>query len=66
AHAADVQKAQVDSPKQWKNWWWICLGAQIAFLPFIFLMAGHWSPKKAAAAAAEHDKRVQEELATLT
>ncbi|NUS43037.1 MAG: MFS transporter, partial [Mycobacteriaceae bacterium] len=40
AHAADVQKAQVDSPKQWKNWWWICLGAQSACVPVIFLMAG--------------------------
>jgi ACS family D-galactonate transporter-like MFS transporter len=64
-HAKEVQQAQADSPKQWKHWWWICLLAQVAFLPFVFLMAGHWSPKKAAAEAAEHDKLVERELAAL-
>lgn len=66
AHGTDVQKAQVDSPKQWKTWWWICLVAQILFLPFVFIMAGHWSPKKAAEEAAEHDAAVQRELASLS
>ncbi|WP_067688778.1 MFS transporter [Nocardia jejuensis] len=65
AHGAEVQQAQVDSPKQWLRWWWICLIAQIAFLPFIFLMNGHWSPKKAAEEAAEHDAKVQRELAEI-
>ncbi|MFE7797958.1 MFS transporter [Nocardia sp. NPDC057440] len=65
-HATEVQQAQADSPSQWKRWWWICLIAQIAFLPFVFLMAGHWSPKKAAAEAAEHDELVERELATLS
>jgi hypothetical protein len=64
-HAKEVQQAQADSPKQWKHWWWICLLAQVAFLPFVFLMAGHWSPKKAAAEAAEHNKLVERELAAL-
>ncbi|MFD0363493.1 MFS transporter [Nocardia sp. GCM10030253] len=65
-HAEEVQQAQADSPSQWKRWWWICLIAQIAFLPFVFLMAGHWNPKKAAAEAEEHDKLVERELATLS
>ncbi|MFQ6331389.1 MFS transporter [Nocardia sp. CWNU-33] len=65
-HATEVQQAQADSPSQWKRWWWICLIAQVAFLPFVFLMAGHWSPKKAAAQAQEHDKLVERELATLS
>ncbi|GAB2533432.1 MFS transporter [Nocardia heshunensis] len=65
AHGQDVAQAQADSPKQWKRWWWICLIAQICFIPFVFIMAGHWSPKKAAAEAAEHDEAVQRELATL-
>ncbi|MEV6427215.1 MFS transporter [Nocardia sp. NPDC051463] len=65
-HATEVQQAQADSPSQWKRWWWICLIAQVAFLPFVFLMAGHWSPKKAAAEAEEHDKLVERELATLS
>ncbi|MFQ6396580.1 MFS transporter [Nocardia sp. KC 131] len=65
-HATEVQQAQADSPSQWKRWWWVCLIAQVAFLPFIFLMAGHWNPKKAAAEADEHDKIVERELATLS
>ncbi|WP_330249782.1 MFS transporter [Nocardia sp. NBC_00565] len=65
AHAKEVQQAQADSPKQWERWWWICLAAQIVFLPFIFLMAGHWSPKKAAADANAHDELVERELAAI-
>ncbi|WP_458688432.1 MFS transporter [Nocardia tengchongensis] len=64
-HGKEVQQAQDDSPKQWKRWWWICLIAQICFIPFVFIMAGHWSPKKAAEEAAEHDAAVQRELASL-
>lgn len=66
AYGKDVQQAQKDSPSQWKRWWWICLIAQVAFLPFVFLMSGYWSPKKAAAAAAKHDELVQQELAELS
>ncbi|MEV0293815.1 MFS transporter [Nocardia sp. NPDC050710] len=65
AHATEVVQARQDSPAQWERWWWICLIAQIAFLPFVFIMAGHWSPKKAAEQAVEHDKSVERELATL-
>ncbi|WP_330256017.1 MFS transporter [Nocardia sp. NBC_00565] len=65
AHGKEVQQAAQDSPEQWKRWWWICLLAQIAFLPFVFLMAGHWSPKKAAQEAKEHDEMVARELAEM-
>ncbi len=60
-----VRQAAADSPVQWRQWWWICLIAQVLFLPFVFLMAGRWSPKRAAADAAEHDRRVSAELAAL-
>lgn len=65
AHATEVQQAAKDSPGQWKRWWWICLIAQVVFLPFVFLMSGHWSPKKAAAEAKAHDERVERELAAI-
>lgn len=65
AHGKDVQQAQADSAKQWKRWWWICLIAQVVFLPFVFLMSGHWSPKKAAEEAAQHDQAVRRELEEL-
>lgn len=42
-----VQQAQVEAPGQWQTWWWICVAGQVVFLPFIFLMAGRWSPRRA-------------------
>ncbi|MET7768502.1 MFS transporter [Nocardia sp. NPDC005366] len=65
AHGTEVKQAKEDSPGQWELWWWICLIAQVAFLPFVFIMAGYWSPRKAAAAAKEHEKVVESELAAL-
>ncbi|MGW4774233.1 MFS transporter [Nocardia sp. NPDC004278] len=65
AHATEVQQAAKDSPGQWKRWWWICLIAQVVFLPFVFLMSGHWSPKQAGAEAKAHDERVERELAAI-
>lgn len=60
-----VQKAAKQAPKQWQNWWWICLAGQILFLPFIWLMTGRWSPAKAKADAQAHDEAVNRELARL-
>jgi hypothetical protein len=65
AHGEDVAKAQEDNPKQWQTWWWICFAAQALFIPFVFVMAGHWSPRKARADEAEHEAMVQRELAAL-
>jgi MFS family permease len=65
AHAGEVQKAQSDSPHQWQTWWWVCIGGQILFLPFVFVMAGRWSPRKAREDEAEHEAMVQRELAAL-
>ncbi|WP_067723426.1 MFS transporter [Nocardia yamanashiensis] len=66
AHGKDAQQAAIDGPAQWKRWWWICLIAQIAFIPFVFIMSGYWSPKKAEEAAAAHDQAVDRELADMT
>jgi len=65
AHGAEVQKAQQDNPKQWQRWWWVCLAGQLLFLPFVFVMSGRWSPRKAREDELEHERRVQEELATM-
>ena len=35
------------------------------FLPFIFLLTGRWSPRKARQDAAEHQRLVDEEMARL-
>ena len=65
AHANDVINASASAPGQWKDWWWVCVGGMVLFLPFILVMAGRWSPKKAREDAAEHAKAVEAELAAL-
>jgi MFS family permease len=64
-HGSDVANASAAAPGQWKDWWWVCVGGELVFLPFILLMAGRWSPRKAREDAEEHDRKVQEELAAL-
>jgi hypothetical protein len=62
---AKVAKAAADSPKQWRNYFWIAVGGQIVFIPLIFLLTGFWSPKKAREAEEEHEAMVERELANL-
>jgi hypothetical protein len=65
ANGAKVGKAQKDNPGQWQTWWWICLAAQIVFVPFVFLLTGYWNPRKARAVEREHERMVERELARL-
>jgi MFS family permease len=64
-HGADVQKAAKDGPGQWRTWWFVCLGGQIVFLPFIFIMTGRWSPKRAREDAEAHQRAIEKEMAAL-
>jgi ACS family D-galactonate transporter-like MFS transporter len=64
-NGAKVLKAQKDTPHQWQHWWWICFVAQLVFLPFIFLLTGRWSPRKARRDEEEHEALVEHELAEL-
>ena len=54
------------APGQWRNWWWVCVGGMVLFLPFVLVMAGQWSPKKAREEAEEHERLVAAELAALS
>jgi ACS family D-galactonate transporter-like MFS transporter len=65
ANGPQVQKAAADSPKQWQHYFWIAVGGEIVFIPFIFLMAGYWSARKARRAEEEHEAMVEAELAKL-
>jgi MFS family permease len=65
ATLAKLTKAGNDTPHQWQHWWWVCFIAQIVFLPFIFLLSGRWSPKKAKQDEQEHEALVERELAEL-
>ena len=64
-NAPKVARAAKDAPGQWQTWWWICFLGQLAFIPFVFLMAGHWSPRKARAEEQKHERMVERELARL-
>lgn len=64
-YGTTVQKAAHDGPGQWRTWWWICVAGQVLFLPFVFLMSGRWSPRRAREDAAAHEAAVAKELATM-
>ena len=65
ANAATVAQAQQDNPGQWQTWWWVCFLGQIVFIPFVFLMAGRWSPRKARQDEQQHERDAQLELARI-
>jgi MFS family permease len=64
-HFKQVETASAAATGQWKNWWWVAVGGQIVFLPLILLMTGRWSPRRAKEDAEEHERLVQQELASL-
>jgi MFS transporter, ACS family, D-galactonate transporter len=65
AHGADVQNAAAKTADQWKTWYWICFGGIIFFLLSIPLLRGRWRTRDAKRDEAEHEAKVQEELAKL-
>jgi ACS family D-galactonate transporter-like MFS transporter len=65
ANGQEVADAAEDNPGQWQIWWWVCIAGQIVFLPFVFVMAGRWSPRRARQDEQEHEENVQRELAAL-
>ena len=65
ANAPAVVQAQKQSPIQWQRWWWICFGGQILFIPFIWMLTGRWSPRKAREDAQRHAEGVDRQLAAL-
>ena len=65
AHGPKVAEASKAAAGQWRNWWWVAVGGEVVFIPLIFLMAGRWDPRQARRDAAAHERRVQEEMASL-
>jgi len=53
------------SPKQWQNWFWVCMVGMFVFIPTIWLNRGRWSPSKARQDEAKHEADVQAELKQL-
>ncbi len=65
AHGAAVTKAAAQTASQWRTWYWICFGGIIIFLLSIPLLRGRWRTRDAKRDEAEHEAKVQEELAKL-
>jgi hypothetical protein len=65
AELAKLQKASHDTPKQWQHWWWVCFIGQIVFLPFIFLLTGRWSSRRAKKDEQEHEEMIAREMEAL-
>lgn len=65
ANGPAVAKAAEENPHQWQTWWWVCIAGQVLFLPFVFVMSGRWSPRKAREDERAHEEMVQRELASL-
>nr|WP_239092085.1 MFS transporter [Streptomyces sp. SID14478] len=64
-HGAEVQKASADNPHKWQTWWWVCLGGQVLFLPFVFVMTGRWRPRDARRDLQAHEEAVARQVAEL-
>ena len=65
AHGAAVTKAAAQTASQWRTWYWICFGGIVFFLLSIPLLRGRWRTRDAKRDEAEHEAKVQEELAKL-
>ncbi|WP_448639505.1 MFS transporter [Geodermatophilus sp. URMC 63] len=64
-HGEEVAAAAEENPHQWQTWWWVCVAGQVLFLPFVFVMAGRWSPRRARQDEQAHEEMVARELAAL-
>ncbi|MDT7617870.1 MAG: transporter, family, multidrug resistance protein [Pseudonocardiales bacterium] len=64
-HGTEVAAAAEQSASQWRTWWWVCVGGELLFIPFVFVMSGRWSPRRAREDVAEHERRVAAELERL-
>ncbi|MEU8789706.1 MFS transporter [Streptomyces sp. NPDC048643] len=65
AYGSEVSKASKEGPSQWRDWWFVCMGGQVLFLPFVFAMKGRWSPQRAREDAAAHQEAVDREMRRL-
>jgi MFS family permease len=65
AQLAELQRAQATAPGQWRTWWWVCVGCEASLIPFVFIMAGRWRPRRAREDEREHEQRIAKELEEL-
>jgi hypothetical protein len=68
AHQAqlnDLVNGVSRSASQWKDWFWVCVGGMVLFIPTIWLNRSRWSPARARKDEAQHQADVVQELREL-
>ncbi|MBP0457880.1 MFS transporter [Streptomyces montanisoli] len=60
-YGPEVARASRQGPGQWQTWWWVTVGGQVVFVPFVFVMAGRWSPRRAKEDERRHREAVADE-----
>ncbi len=65
AQLTELQNGVKQAPQQWKNWFWVCVGGMVVFIPTIWLNRGRWSPKRAREDEQKHEDDVADELREL-
>jgi MFS family permease len=51
------------APREWQHWLWVCFACTAFFIPWVFVMRGRWSPRRARRDEREHNAFVAAELA---
>jgi hypothetical protein len=60
-----LQNGVKKAPKQWQDWFWVCMAGMVVFIPSIWLNRGRWSPAKARQDETKHQEDVAAELRQL-
>jgi MFS family permease len=55
----------LETASGWRNWFYVCIGCVVVFVPFIFTMHGRWSPRKAHAEYQERQELIAAEISRL-
>jgi hypothetical protein len=55
----EIKAAAGAAPGQWQTWFWICVVAEIVFIPLMLPLVGKWRPSAAKAEVEAHDREVE-------
>ncbi|MGH3250834.1 MAG: MFS transporter [Trebonia sp.] len=55
----------LESASGWRNWFYVCIGCVVLFVPCIWTMHGHWRPSRAHAEYRAHQALIAAEIARL-
>jgi MFS family permease len=58
-----LEPTRYTAPREWQHWLWICFGCTLFFVPFVFVMRGRWSPRRAHRDEREHEEFIEQQLA---